>query len=79
MFQWVAVCAGICIIMPQIILGIVVFYNESFVIQRWHAFLIYQALNFAILGYNVFILRRAAWTHTIGCMYQVPFLPTGPC
>ncbi|KFY29440.1 hypothetical protein V493_02357 [Pseudogymnoascus sp. VKM F-4281 (FW-2241)] len=66
MFGWVAICAGICIIMPQIIMGIVVFYNNAFVIERWHSFLIYQALNVSVLVYNLFILPKAAWTHNIG-------------
>ncbi|KFX97037.1 hypothetical protein V490_03022 [Pseudogymnoascus sp. VKM F-3557] len=66
MFGWVAICAGICIIMPQIIMGIVVFYNNSFVIERWHSFLIYQGLNVSVLVYNLFILPKAAWTHNIG-------------
>jgi choline transport protein len=69
MFGWVAICAGICIIMPQIIMGIVVFYNNSFVIERWHSFLIYQGLNVSVLVYNLFILPKAAWTHNIGCLY----------
>ncbi|OBT56539.1 hypothetical protein VE04_03247 [Pseudogymnoascus sp. 24MN13] len=66
MFGWVAICAGICIIMPQIIMGIVVFYNNDFVILQWHSFLIYQVLNVSVLVYNLFILPKAAWTHNIG-------------
>lgn len=72
MFGWVAICAGICIIMPQIIMGIVVFYNNAFVIERWHSFLIYQALNVTVLVYNLFLLPKAAWTHNIGCWYFLP-------
>ncbi len=49
----------------------VVFFNEEFVIQRWHAFLIYQALNVVVLIYNLFVLRRAEWTHNIGCVYPI--------
>jgi len=66
-FEWIAICAGICILIPQMILGMVVFYNETFVVERWHTFLIFQALNFVVLAYNLFVLRRAEWTHNIGC------------
>ena len=73
-FSWIAICAGICIIIPQLVLGMVVFYNETFVIKRWHTFLIFQALNFIVLLYNLFVLRRAEWTHNIGCKLQVIWL-----
>ena len=71
-FGWIAICAGICIIIPQIIFGIVVFYKETFIPQAWQVFLLYQALNLVILLYNLFVLRRAEWTHNIGCKYITP-------
>jgi hypothetical protein len=73
-FGWIAICAGICIIIPQLVLGMVVFYHETFEIKAWHSFLIYQALNFIVLVYNLFVLRRAAWTHDIGCKSRFPRL-----
>ena len=66
-FSWIAICAGICVLIPQMILGIVVFYDETFVVKRWQIFLIYQAQNIVVLAYNLFILRKAEWTHNIGC------------
>ena len=69
-FSWIAICAGVCILIAQMILAMVVFYNETFVIKRWHMFLIYQAMSLVVLIYNLFVLRRAEWTHNIGCKFE---------
>ena len=60
--------ASITIIVPQYFLGILAFYDTSYHIQRWHTFLLYQALHTINLIYNLFALRRAPWTYNIGCL-----------
>ena len=61
--------ATIMVIVPQFIVGIVAFYNSSYVISRWHVFLLYQGLQTITLIYNIFALRWTPWTHNIGCLY----------
>ena len=67
MFSWIAICAGIAIIVPQLCLGMVVFWNQGYVAQPWHAFLIYQAINVLVLVYNMYLLRRTMWIHDLAC------------
>jgi choline transport protein len=67
MFAWVAICSGIAIIPPQLILGIVVFYNPDYVPQQWHYFLIYQALNGVVMLYNATLLKKSLWFHDLCC------------
>ena len=59
--------ASIVIIVAQLALTMVAFYDTSYSIERWQTFLSYQVLNVVILVYNVFGLKRAPWTHNIGC------------
>ena len=70
-FAWLAISASVCVIIPTIILGLASYWNPSFVPQKWQSFLIYQASNLFILGYNIAILRRAAWTHDVGMIFSL--------
>ena len=71
MFAWVAICAGIAIIVPQLVLGLAMFWYPRYVAQAWHAFLLYQAANVVVLGYNVWWLRRSMWVHDVGCKCKI--------
>ena len=66
-FTWIALGAGIAIILPQLCLGMSIFWNPDYVPQAWHAFLIYQASNFLVLLYNIYLLRRTMWLHDLAC------------
>lgn len=66
-FSWIAICAGIAIIVPQLCLGMAVFWNPTYVPQAWHAFLVYQAINVLVLTYNIYLLRRTMWVHDLAC------------
>lgn len=66
-FSWVAICAGIAIIVPQLCLGMAVFWYPSYTAQPWHAFLIYVAANVLVLVYNIYLLRRTMWIHDVAC------------
>jgi choline transport protein len=65
-FAWMATSAAICATLPSIFLGLAVFWNPSYIVQRWQGFLIYEASNIVMLVYNIGILRRTAWTHDLG-------------
>lgn len=64
---WITLTASIMIVPPQIMVGIVRFFNTAYVIQRWHVFLIYQGLLVLSLLYNIFALQPMPWAHDIGC------------
>ena len=64
---WITLTASVLIIPPQIIVGIIKFYDSTYTIERWHVFVLYQALNLLSLLYNLFALQRAPWFHDIGC------------
>lgn len=68
-FSWIAICTGIAIIPAQLIVGIVLFYNPSYTPHAWHYFLIYQAVNGAVLLYNITLLKRSLWIYDIACEY----------
>jgi hypothetical protein len=70
-FSWIAICAGIAIIVPQLCLGMAIFWNPTYVPQAWHAFLVYQAANVLVLVYNIYLLRRTMWVHDLACMSLV--------
>ena len=59
--------ASIVIIVAQLSLAMIAFYDTSYTIKRWHTFLSYELLNLVVLVYNIFCLKRAPWTHNIGC------------
>jgi len=63
----VAMTASIDIIVAQLVLAMIAFNVPSYTIERWHTFLSYQALNVITLAYNLFALKRAPWTHNLGC------------
>ncbi|KAJ5456916.1 hypothetical protein N7530_012190 [Penicillium desertorum] len=64
-FSWIAICTGIAIIPAQLIVGIALFYNPTFIPQAWHYFLIYQAINGLVLLYNITLLKRSLWIHDV--------------
>jgi choline transport protein len=66
-FSWIAICAGIAIIVPQLCLGMAVFWNPGYAAQPWHAFVVYQAVNVLVLVYNMYLLRRTMWVHDLAC------------
>ena len=67
MFGWIAISAGVCIIPPQLVAAVVVFFDDSYAPKAWHIFLMYQALNFIILLYNITLLKRTMWAMDFGC------------
>ncbi|ETN44498.1 uncharacterized protein HMPREF1541_10168 [Cyphellophora europaea CBS 101466] len=70
-FAWQAIAASICVIIPQLVLGMAVYWNPTFTPQNYQSFLIYQATNLLVLGYNIGVLRWAPWTHTVGLVYSL--------
>jgi hypothetical protein len=66
-FAWIAICSGIAIIAPQLILGLAVFWIPGYVREPWHAFLVYQAVNLVVLVFNIYLVKRANWIHDAAC------------
>lgn len=69
MFAWAALSAGVAIIVPQVLLAIVINYNPSYEVQRWHVFLIYQAVSLLCLLHNIFTIRKTMWLFQCICKY----------
>ncbi|KAH8725196.1 amino acid/polyamine transporter I [Phaeosphaeriaceae sp. PMI808] len=70
-FSWIATCAGITIVAPQIFLGMMVFWSPEFEPKQWHAFLLYQGANSMILLYNIYLLKRTIWIHDVGFFLSI--------
>ncbi|KAH7386800.1 amino acid/polyamine transporter I [Phaeosphaeria sp. MPI-PUGE-AT-0046c] len=73
-FAWIALCAGIAIIVPQQALGMAVYWNKDYTQQPWHIFLLYQASNLLVLVYNIYLLKRSMWIHDVGFFLSVSTL-----
>ncbi|EXJ83064.1 hypothetical protein A1O1_06682 [Capronia coronata CBS 617.96] len=65
-YSWVFMSAAITLFAAEVLIAFPQFYIESYVSKAWHTFLVYQALNFVVLLYNLLALKRATWTHEIG-------------
>lgn len=70
-FAWQALAASICVIIPQLVLGMAVYWHPNYVPQNYQSFLIYQATNLIVLAYNIGVLQRAHYTHTVGMVYSL--------
>ncbi|KAF7537119.1 hypothetical protein G7054_g4006 [Neopestalotiopsis clavispora] len=70
-FSWITICSGIAIIGPQLVLGMVAFFDDEYVAQPWHTFLLYQAFNLLVLLYNTFVLRHTLWVHTLALAVSI--------
>jgi choline transport protein len=66
-FSWLAICSGIAIIAPQLILGLAVFWIPGYAREPWHAFLVYQAVNLVVLVFNIYLVKRANVIHDLAC------------
>lgn len=71
LFGWIATAAGVAIIPPQLIAAITISYDSSYVVERWHIFLMFQAFNVIIMLYNILLMKRTAWIHDVGCTYDI--------
>lgn len=56
--------------MPVIILSLAAYLDPSYVPETWHIFLVFQAFNFTFTAYNIFLMKRTAWIHDVGCEYK---------
>lgn len=65
--SWVFLSAAITILSSQLILAVPSFYIETYTAEPWHYFLVFQVINIVMLVYNVFCIKKAPWTHDIGC------------
>lgn len=63
----VAMTASIDITVAQLVLAMVASSIPYYAIERWRNFPSYQALNVITLAYNLVALKRAPWTHNVGC------------
>lgn len=67
MFGWIAISAGVTILIPQLTQGIAIFYDPDYIPKKWHYFMVYQGTNLLVLTYNIFLMKRTPWVHDIGC------------
>ncbi|EXJ68395.1 uncharacterized protein A1O5_08187 [Cladophialophora psammophila CBS 110553] len=64
--SWIAIGAAVTIIPAQQIMALVAALNPGFETKEWHVFLIYQGMALFVLVNNLFVLKKAPWTHNIG-------------
>ncbi|KIW64822.1 hypothetical protein PV04_09729 [Phialophora macrospora] len=65
-YSWVFLCAAVTLFAAIVLIALPEYYVEGYEPKAWHTFLVYQTLNILILVYNLFVLKRAPWTHEIG-------------
>lgn len=70
MFSWISISAGVCILPCQMITAVATFFHPNYLFERWHIFLEFQAFNVMFLLFNIYIIERAQWIHTVGCKSQ---------
>lgn len=70
-FGWIASIAGFIVTFPSIILALVSFWHPGYILQSWHAFLIFQTLNLLFTAYNIFLLKRSAWVMKVGFFMSI--------
>jgi choline transport protein len=66
-FSWVSIGVSVNVISAQQVMALVAALHDEFTTKSWHVFLVYQGLALCGLLYNIFALKRAPWTHNIGC------------
>lgn len=64
-YAWIAGTSGVAIIVTQGILAIVISYEPEYVPQKWHYFLVFQAINALACVHNVFTLRKTLWINHV--------------
>lgn len=57
--------------MPQLILGMAVYWHPTYTPQPYQSFLVFQASNLLFTAYNIGVLRWAPWTHTVGLFFSL--------
>lgn len=67
--SWVFLAAAITILSAQLLLAVPAYFVKTYVPMNWHYFLLFQVINVLLLVYNIFCLKRAPWTHNIGCKF----------
>lgn len=50
-------------------LALASFWNPGYTVETWHVFLIFQAMNFLMVSYNIFLLKRTIWLQDVGCKW----------
>ncbi|KAJ9608977.1 hypothetical protein H2200_006748 [Cladophialophora chaetospira] len=70
-FYWIGMGAGVSIITSYQIVALANYYDEGSLSHRWQLFLIYQALAFSVLLYNIFVIKSFPATHTIGFVLSI--------
>ncbi|KAJ9132622.1 Choline transport [Pleurostoma richardsiae] len=71
LFGWIVTAAGFVITVPQMITALATYWNPGYVVERWHVFLMYQALNFVFTAYNVFLSKRIVWIYDVGFLISL--------
>ncbi|RVX72561.1 hypothetical protein B0A52_03751 [Exophiala mesophila] len=64
-YAWISTTAGIAIIIAQVILGMVIFYQPDYVPETWHYFLVYQVFNLLVCIHNIFTLKKTMWVNDV--------------
>lgn len=69
-FSWLAIGVSVTILVAEQLLALVENCVPGYVPQTWHVSLVYQALTLFAMFYNLFILKRNPWTHSVGCEFD---------
>ncbi|KAK7701471.1 hypothetical protein SLS64_010215 [Diaporthe eres] len=52
-------------------LALASFWNPGYNVQTWHVFLIFQAMNFLMVSYNILLLKRTIWLQDVGSFFVI--------
>lgn len=69
LFGFCCSVASVVIILAEVVFALVQLYNPSFVVERWHIFLVFLAVNILSVLFNIFGAVRMPWIGKAFCKF----------
>lgn len=69
-YAWIAGTSGVAILIAQALLAIVIYFQPGYVPEKWHYFLVFQAINALVCGHNIFTLKKTIWVNDVSCAFD---------
>jgi choline transport protein len=74
-FSWITLGASIALSSTNVLMAIIIRWRPEYQPETWHYFLVYQAMNAAMVLYNVFLTNKTIWVYNLGCTFPSYLLP----
>ncbi|KAB8070544.1 amino acid/polyamine transporter I [Aspergillus leporis] len=65
-FSWITLSASIALSSTNVLMAIIIRWRPEYQPETWHYFLVYQAMNAAMVLYNVFLTNKTIWVYNLG-------------